>query len=158
MQFANSVSLNVYNLWVSSFTEFVSGTQGAVVRRLPVVFFQKQTCKTTDDFRRSNNACTDKCKHLPTEQWQEDLVNKLTILSPLLYCCYATKVHALSDLLVETLVVSIGVPLSLHRRVNEICFWKASGIEFQIYCRVKVFSANLPIHDVLDPSVGVIFL
>ena len=32
-------------------------------------------------------------------------MNKLTILSPLLYCCYATKVHALSDLLVETLVV-----------------------------------------------------
>ena len=97
------------------------------MRRLPVVFFQKQTCKTTDDFRRSNNACTDKCKHLPTEQWQEDLVNKLTILSPLLYSCYATKVHALSDLLMETLVVCYRCYASLHKRVDGICFWKASG-------------------------------
>ena len=54
-------------------------------------------------------------------------MNKLTIPSPLLYCCYATYVPALSDLLVETLVVSIGVPLSLHRVVNRIYFWKASG-------------------------------
>ena len=110
------------------------------MRRLPVVFFQKQTCKTTDDFRRSNNACTDKCKHLPTEQWQENLVNKLTILSPLLYCCYATKVHALSDLLVETLVVCYRCYASLHKRVNE--FVSGRRAIYIIYLLFFIFDRN----------------
>lgn len=47
-EYIRSYTLKLLVHWVSSFTEFVSGTQGAVVRRLPVVFFKKQTCKTTD--------------------------------------------------------------------------------------------------------------
>lgn len=55
------------------------------------------------------------------------MVNKLTIPSPSLYCCYATIVHALSDLLVETLVVYKRCSAALHRVVNRICFWRIGG-------------------------------
>ncbi len=92
----------------SSFTEFCFCKRLGGSRedsRLILCLSASSVIKTTDDFRRSNNACTGECKHSSTEHWREDLVNKLTIPSPLLYCCYATYVPALSDLLVETLVV-----------------------------------------------------
>ena len=59
----------------------VRGRKTKVGRKLlrfpPTRFINSK--KTTDGFERSNNACTDECKHSSTEQWRENLVNKLTI-------------------------------------------------------------------------------
>lgn len=86
-------------------------------------------------------------------------MNKLTIPSPSLYCCYATIVHALSDLLVETLVVYKRSSAELYKRVNEFIYRRhlVSHLKIVKYrfvvvlCRKagveKIASHAVPLHE-----------
>ena len=71
--------LHLFKFGLVVFSEFISEGIGGSRETPAYCFFIINSEKTTDGFERSNNACTDECKHSSTEQWRENLVNKLTI-------------------------------------------------------------------------------